>query len=77
MSEHYNNEESCRGIPRGCVEMGQDRGGLEPMNRERRERTAFHEHTETVGRQKDRGETIVGHRLDTMRQDGDTTNNLD
>ena len=25
-------QEHCRGIPRGCVEVGQDHGGLEPRN---------------------------------------------
>ena len=38
----------CRGIPRGCVETGQDHGGVVPRNRAKKRRTARRVQTDTV-----------------------------
>ena len=43
----------CRGIPHGCVEMGQDHRGLEPRNQGSEGKDSEgHVGTETVGRQR-------------------------
>ena len=59
----------CRGIPHGCVETGQDHGGLEPRNRERRKRSASCVHTNTVNQtERSRKEVVVGFRLNAVRE---------
>ena len=62
-----------RRIPRGSVETGQDHRGLEPRNRAKKRRTARRIHTDTVDKtEKDRRETIVGHRYNASRLNNDT-----
>ena len=61
MPDQANKIARCRGIPGGCVEMGQDHGGLEPRNRAKRESPSRRVHTDTVDRmEKTRREATVG-----------------